>query len=281
MSVAEIRQSVDRESFQYLRRTLEGMAGIALSESKSDLLMGRLRKRLLTLQLKSLHEYVDFLKSLPQSHEEWQIFLNCLTTNKTDFFREEEHFQYLVNEALPEWLGGRPRGPWRIWSVPCSTGEEPYTLSMVLSDAKKRHNFDFSVAASDIDTSVLPIARNGVYKKARLSEIPLQYHKEAFNFGTKEIKDWISVKAHIRDKISFKACNLIAPPFPWEHKFDVIFCRNVLIYFAPETITQVIRNLYEAAKPGAYHFVGHSEALQKDTAGWERLRPSVYRKKVK
>ncbi|MFW7380201.1 MAG: CheR family methyltransferase [Oligoflexus sp.] len=277
MNTAKEINQLDYDTFCFLRDSLHQIAGISLSESKTDLLVGRLRKRIISLNMKSLSEYGNYLKAVPATHHEWQQFLNCLTTNKTDFFRESEHFRYLIQTFLPSWQ--EKSRPIKIWSIPCSTGEEAYTLAMVLDEAQKYKDFDFQISASDIDTSVLDVAKKGVYKKSRLSEVPEIYHRSAFRFGTDDIKDWVAVKPHLKTKITFKRCNLIAPPYPWEHKFDVIFCRNVLIYFSTEVIQQVLSHIYHIANPGAFLFVGHSESMQQQTHQWVRIHPSIYQKK--
>jgi chemotaxis methyl-accepting protein methylase len=200
-----------------------------------------------------------------------------MTTNKTDFFREPAHFTHVVQGLLPEWRRSGKKVV-KIWSAACSTGEEPYTLAMVLNAATFGSGLEFAIAASDIDTEVLGEARRGVYPLERMSDVPPEFRRQGFIQGTGAIARWVKVRPDVKRRVEFHHCNLIEPPYPWQGEFDLIFCRNVMIYFAPDTIRQVVEAMYAAAAPGATLFTGHSESLQNVRTSWQYVRPAIYRK---
>lgn len=268
---------LDGESFEYIRDRLYELAGISLSTKKRDLVQTRIRKRLAALGFPSFPSYVDHLKSLGQKDEEWQGLINALTTNKTDFFRESAHFDLLTSKVLPEW-SKRAKGPLAVWSAACSTGEEPYSLAMTLARALDGTAHDFAISASDIDTDVLSYAANGVYQKAALTHLAQPLWKDFVDMGTGGIAEWCRVKASLKSRVSFHQVNLVRDACRWPEAFDVIFCRNVLIYFSQESIKRTIDLLYRSAKPGAYLFISHTESLHHVSSNWESVKPSVFRK---
>jgi chemotaxis methyl-accepting protein methylase len=268
---------IDRQSFDFIRGRLRELTGISLSEVKVGLVQSRLRHRLLSMDFASFDAYVSYLKTLPLDHDEWQSLINQLTTNKTDFFREPSHFQYLLENVVPAWRKSG-RNELLVWSAACSTGEEPYTLAIVLADYCRPRGIPFRIVASDIDTEVLDRAQNGVYPQSRLGEVPEPYRRFAFDAGTGDIARWMRVKRTIQASVEFRQCNLISPSYTWTTPFDVIFCRNVFIYFTPETVNEVASRLFMAASPGAVLFIGHSETLQSAGCAWSYVQPSIYRK---
>lgn len=278
MNTAAVSQSDNSTAFEYFRKELKRRVGIAIAETKADMIDGRLKKRVAELNLRDFQDYADFLRSLPDKHGEWELFVNCLTTNKTDFFREPEHFAYLTREILPRWRE-QPRESFNVWSAASSTGEEPYSLSMVLYQQSKVKAFRYSILATDVDSSVLERTKRGVYPISKLQEIPAAYRKDSIAVGTGEIVDWFKIKDQLREALSCQGCNLINTPYGLGKAFDLIMCRNVLIYFTPETIEHVVQGLYEAAKPGGYLLIGHSETLHNVKTEWQYIKPSIYRKK--
>ncbi|HRO67681.1 MAG TPA: protein-glutamate O-methyltransferase CheR [Pseudobdellovibrionaceae bacterium] len=271
-------QLSERE-FAYFQSAIDRMAGIHLAESKRELVQSRLRGHVISLGYDSFTRYREHLESLPPSHADWQEFINLLTTNKTDFFREAAHFQFLKETVIPKWLTESKSQTFKVWCAASSTGEEPYTISMVL-DSCLPEDRSYSVHATDIDTDVLKKARAGVYPCAKLSEIPPEYRR-GFDLGTGDIKDWMRVKPHLKSKVSFSRFNLNGSNPPPEGEFDLIFCRNVLIYFTPATIEGVMKKLYRVTKPGGLLLIGHSESLQNVGTDWRAVKPSVYFKKEK
>jgi len=267
--------SLSSEDFAFFREALEANSGISLSQTKQGLLISRLRSTLEDLGLGSFAEYRKFLETRPEADSAWTNFVEMMTTNKTDFFREEKHFDYLVNHVLPTWS---PDKPLNAWSAACSTGEEPYTLAMVL-DRHLPPASNFRILASDIDSNVLQVAAEGVYPSSRIREqVPVAYREGAIDFGSGQIENWARVKPRLKKTVTVKVHNLVEESYPGEEIFDLIFLRNVLIYFAPETIRFVVEKLSRSAKPGALLFISHSESLNNIPTSWKSVAPSIYRK---
>jgi chemotaxis methyl-accepting protein methylase len=262
--------SLGNEDFEFFRARIRERAGINLSPAKRDLVQTRLRHRMNALGLDSFAGYRKLLEKAGERDPEWQCFINELTTNKTDFFREPEHFRFLGEEFLPRWDSAKKL---KIWCAATSTGEEPYTLSMVA----KASGVPYEILATDIDTRVLATAANAVYSRQKAAEIPEAY-RACVNFGKGGLEDWIRIERSVKNAVKIREHNLLAEQAPAEGPFDLIFCRNVFIYFSPETVERVLASLYEAANPGAYLFIGHSESLQKTRSQWSYRKPSVYQK---
>lgn len=267
---------LEESDLLYFCRVIEDLSGILLKPAKYDLVKSRLRPRLLENGLSSYTEYRSLLEGLPKNHQEWEVFINLLTTNKTDFFREIAHFDFLVNRILPEWLKTSEK-TFKIWSAASSTGEEAYTLSMVLN----RHlpeDRDYRILATDIDTNVVATGQNAVYSVAKKSEIPPDYFQTSTDLGRGPAKGWFRIKPKLKEKVVFKRHNLIESSSPGENVFDLVLCRNVLIYFDKESIEFVSRKLYQSTKAGGHLFIGHSESLQGIPNDWKSSGPSVFRK---
>jgi chemotaxis protein methyltransferase CheR len=264
------------EEFEFFRTLIRGLTGIELSSSKIELLKSRLRHRLNDLSLRRVADYRSLIGSLPVGHPEWQELINVVTTNKTDWFREPAHFVYLLEDFLPRWRK-KAQKSLQVWSAACSTGEEPYTVAAVLQGEFDGER-EFEIQATDIDTETLKTAKNGVYRKSQLVQVPEEYRDLTFAFGTGEIRDWMKVRSPIKSRVRFDQLNLLERPYPWQKKFDVIFCRNVFIYFSKETIQEIVEGLYETAASGAVLFISHSESLQNMKTRWVYVKPSVYLK---
>lgn len=267
--------TMSEEEFRFFRQKIFELAGISMTEGKLELLQSRLRVRVTKLGLTGFKEYKKFLQQLGPDHEEWIYFVNQLTTNKTDWFREEEHFHFLINDFLPAWkkLG---KSHLSVWCAASSTGEEPYTLAMVLHRNLRSSGITFEVLATDIDTKVLSFADNGVYPKTGLGLVPREYH-DSFIIGSGEIDGWMKVRKEIKEKVKFRQLNLVNPDVS-QVNFDIIFCRNVLIYFSPETIEKVIDGLFERAAKDSLLVISHSESLQNVSTKWKYVRPTIYQK---
>lgn len=270
--ISEIK--LGREEFNFFRAKIFSLAGINMSDAKIMLVQARLRARILNLNLRDFRDYVSYLESIPPSHKEWERFINLLTTNKTDWFREQEHFDFIESEFIPRWkkLG---KTHLKVWCAASSTGEEPYTLSLVLNSALSGSGITYSILASDIDTKVLQHAQNGVYPKSRLEQVPEKFHS-GFSFGTGDISHWMKIKKEIKSHITFKQINLTQYPFPIEEKFDLVMCRNVLIYFNPQTIKQVVNNIFQVANKESSLIIAHAESLQNIKTSWIYKCPSIY-----
>tara|TARA_B110001454_G_scaffold219204_1_gene252267 strand:+ start:81957 stop:82817 length:861 start_codon:yes stop_codon:yes gene_type:complete len=267
---------LEEDDLLYFCKVIEDRAGISLKTSKRDLVRTRLRSRVTANGLDSYGDYRSYLAKIDKDDPEWEYFTNLLTTNKTDFFREPKHFEYLVQTILPEWLKTREK-VFKVWSAASSTGEEPFTLAMVLS----RHlpeGRDFKILATDIDTEVLSTAQNSVYPISKKTEIPVDYHTPCLDIGKGDARGWFRIKPHLRNKIVFKQHNLIDRTSPGNGVFDLVVCRNVLIYFSPDTIEFVQKKLQSTVKKDGHLFIGHSESFQGISHSWSPVGPSVFKK---
>jgi len=264
------------EDLRFFCQVIEARAGIALKPAKHDLVRTRLRSRISARGLSTYTEYRQLLESLTKTDPEWEVFTNLLTTNKTDFFREPKHFEYLAEKILPLWHKS-PHPTFKVWCAASSTGEEAYTLAMVL-DRHIDKNRDFKILATDIDTHVLRHADNGVYSLSKKSEIPPHYHPASIDLGKNEAQGWFRIKPHLKEKIVFRQHNLIENTSPGEKVFDLVLCRNVLIYFNPPNIDFVQKKIFRTVKEGGHFFIGHSESLQGLNHRWKNTGPSIFMK---
>jgi chemotaxis protein methyltransferase CheR len=255
--------------FADFQRMIFGIAGISMSPAKKALVAGRLAKR---LKHHGLGSYREYFQMLSQQQDEMQMAVDLLTTNETYFFREPKHFDFLCDKVLPQHPGGRP---FRVWSAACSSGEEPYTLAMLLAD--RLRSAPWEVFGSDISTQVLEKARRGLYPMDRARGIPPALLRTYCLKGIGSQEGQLLVDAALRKRVSFSQINL-NEPLPDVGEFDVIFLRNVMIYFQAETKRQVVGRLLTKLRPGGYFIVGHSESLNGLAQKLESVAPSVYRK---
>lgn len=262
------------EDFAYFQALVFKLAGITLSDKKRDLLLTRLTSHLKNSELGSYSDYRNYLQGLPEDHGEWQNFINLMTTNKTDFFREIRHFEYIEEVLIPKWIQSK-KNEIKVWSAACSTGEEAYTLAMFL-EAKLPVGMTYKIFASDIDTNVLAKAKNGVYSMIKESEIPEEYRKKSIEYGRGEIADWFRIKSSLKSKIAFSTFNLVEDSM--DEKFDLILCRNVMIYFSRAVVEKVAINLSKSCMDDGILFIGHSESLQGTKTPWKVTTASVYSK---
>ena len=267
---------LDPEDFDFFRSSLLDLAGISLNDAKLDLVQTRLRSRVIKLKMNSFAEYGNYLKKNGSSDEEWQVFINLLTTNKTSWFREPEHFEYIASEFLPLWEQ-QGKNHLSVWCAASSTGEEAYSLSLLLNSILGKKGISYSIVASDIDTRVLSVAQNGVYERKNVEMIPARFHKE-FSYGTGDISNWIKIKGHIKEHVTFKQLNLSKLPDDFPEAFDLILCRNVFIYFNSQTIETVVKKFYSSAALNAVLIIAHAESLQNIPVPWEYKNASIYTK---
>jgi chemotaxis protein methyltransferase CheR len=256
---------MSRESFAELAKFITGELGIRMPEDKLPMLQSRLMRRLRLLHLDSIEQYQEHLFNSPHAEEERAHFISAVTTNKTDFFREPQHFEYLARTVLPA-LGfgrqGASRGRFKLWCAGCSSGEEPYTEAIVLSEyARQNPGFDFAILATDVSTRVLDQARLGIYDELRLEPVRKDLRHTYFLRSKDAGQARVRVIPELRRKISFHQLNFMASDYRVKDLFDVIFFRNVMIYFDKPTQEMVIQKLCRHLAPGGYLFVGHSESL--------------------
>lgn len=267
--------AINDQEFAHFQRFIYEAAGITLSPAKKALVSGRLAKRLEAHRLHSYGEYFALLKS-GQDAREVQMAVDLLTTNETYFFREPKHFDLLRKMALaPQGNGRKATLPFRAWSAASSTGEEAYTIAMVLKDCLQVRPFE--VVGTDISVRVLQRARTGHYPEQRTRQIPPAFLKRYCLKGLGAQEGTLLVDRSVREHVRFAHANLNAP-LPDLGSFDAIFLRNVMIYFNGDTKQQVVARVLSALKPGGYLYVGHSESLHGIDTAVLPVMPSVYRK---
>ena len=264
--------TITDQEFALFQRLIYKLAGINLGDSKKILLVGRLQRRLREHQLDSFASYYRLLTS-GQDPGEVQTMVDLLTTNETYFFRESRHFDFLREEIL---TASRPRRGFRVWSAASSSGEEAYSVAMVLAD--RLQDSPWEVFGSDISTRVLAKARTGHYANERNQGIPDALMRQYCLRGTRGEEGTFLITPKLRERVRFEQVNLTRPISPHIGSFDVIFLRNVMIYFDTETKRQVVANLLPRLLPGGHFIVGHSESLNGITDQLQVVRPTIYRK---
>ena len=249
--------------------------GIDLTK-KRQLIQGRLSNTLKSKGLTNFSQYME-LKFNDKSGEEIHHFLNKITTNHSYFARENDHFNFLMNTALP-YLEKERHRDLRIWSAGCSAGQEPYNIAMAIDQyfGPRKAAWDTTILATDISTNVLAKAKQGIYPAENLKGLPPHWLTRYFR---KLSEDEYQVSDKIRREVVYRIFNLM-DPFVQKKPFDIIFCRNVMIYFDAQTTNQLVEKFYQATAPGGYLFIGHSESINKDRTQYRYLCPAVYQKPV-
>lgn len=248
--------------FQAIARAIEARVGIKLPLSKQTMVEGRLRRRLRALDLPTLAAYGEFLFEQGQLEREWKHLVDCVTTNKTDFFREPSHFDFLIREAAPSLLAGRRRRLLKVWSSASSIGAEAYTIAMVLADLMREGGLDdFAILGTDIATDVLEEARAGIYSSAMVAPVPPAMRQRYLMQSRSPGRDVVRIVPELRRRVRFDHLNLMDPEYPFDRDVDVIFCRNVLIYFDKPTQEVVVERLASHLRPGGFLMLGHSESM--------------------
>jgi chemotaxis protein methyltransferase CheR len=267
-----IEASITDQEFALFQRLIYKIAGISLSDAKKVLLVGRLTRRLKQYDFATFSQYYRMLAT-GEHPEELQTMVDLLTTNETYFFREPKHFDFLRDEIIRKRTSP---APFRVWSAASSSGEEVYTLAMVL--AENVQNSPWDIVGSDISTQVLAKAATGHYSVARTEGIPPAFMRKYCLKGVRSHAGTFLIVPELRKKIAFYQINLMNPIDAGIGDFEVIFLRNVMIYFDPETKAKVVHNLLPRLKPGGYLIIGHSETLNGITDRVEAIRPTIYRK---
>jgi len=270
-------QLADRD-FDFLCRLIYEQSRIRLGPDKRTLVASRLAKRLRQLQLPDYHEYCELLRS-PAGDEELRFLIDRISTNHTHFFREMKHFDFLREKILPLWRAqpSQKRDVFRVWSAACSSGEEPYSLAILLAEhlAPAASN-TWQIEASDISTRVLEMARKGVYDEEKLGDIKQEFLHRYFQKGVREWQGHFRIKEDLREQVNFHHLNLLEGNYPFARPFEVILCRNVMIYFDRVTQEALIGFLAERLIPGGHLLVGHSESLSGIKHSLRLVQPAVY-----
>jgi chemotaxis protein methyltransferase CheR len=279
------RLTMSDDEFALFRSFIEGELGIKMPPAKRLMLEARLQKRLKVLDLPDFRAYYDHVFGDGGGRgddAEVVNLIDAVTTNKTDFFREPSHFEYLERTAVPELMKISDAGARRelaVWSAGCSTGEEPYTIAMVLGRyASAHHGFRFSVLGSDISTRVLAAAKAGIYEEEKAEPIPLELKRSYFLRSKDRERRQVRAAPALRAFVSFQRVNLMDDRYGLEGTMDVIFCRNVIIYFDRPTQERLVGRLARCLRTGGYLFMGHSETLMGMDLPLRSAAPTVYRK---
>ena len=267
--------------FNELVKIIYDKTRIQMTNHKRALVTSRLSKRLRALHMDSFREYIDFVKNAKD--EELTNFVNAVTTNKTDFFRENKHFEYMKSNFLPEWEKKFKEGKvknLRIWSAACSTGEEPYTIQMTLHEyfGSNYDRYDIKVLASDIDTNVLAHGRAGIYKEESVEPIQPNILRKYFLKGTGDKEGLYKVKDILQKNLFFRQLNFKDEDFDIHTQFDLIFCRNVIIYFDKEFQKELFNKFHRYLKEDGLVFIGHSETLFGVSDKFKYVSSNIYKK---
>ena len=258
---------------------IRDQTGIHLRANKGPLLVARLSRRLKDLKLKSFSDYYRFLEN-DTSGEELLTLINKITTNKTSFFREPHHFEFIRSRLLPE-LQRAGRRNVRIWSAGCSSGEEPYSIAITLMEALGSHSsWDIRILATDIDSEVLERASAGRYPMESLDEMETELKRKYFLRWYGELEGLVEVRPRLRRMICFRRLNFIQSDWHVGDRFDIVFCRNVIIYFQQPVQERIVRGLAAHLRPEGYYFSGHSENLHYLRDTLNIIEPSIYQLKT-
>lgn len=270
--------SMSDKDFKRLSEFVHNECGIKLPPSKKVMVEARLQKRLRVLDMPGYREYYEYLFSPEGLAEELVQLIDVITTNTTEFFREARHFDVLTQEVLPAWRTANMHRTFRVWSAGCSTGEEPYTLAIVLSEfARSMVGFHFSILATDISTRVLSMAKNGIYPEERVTKLSLDLKRRYLLRSKDKSKKLIRLVPELRRLVEFRRLNFMEA-FSFREPMDIIFCRNVMIYFDRATQEQLLRKFCSQLRPDGYLFIGHSESLTGMDLPLRQHAPTVYRK---
>lgn len=269
------------KEFNEMRSLIYDKFGIHLSDEKRSLLVGRLQKLLKIEGMGTFSEYYAYLSS-HGSAESYSKLIDAVSTNHTYFNRENQHFDFFEKTAFPDILGklGEKKSrDIRIWCAGCSSGEEPYTLLMLMRDVlgTQYHQFDAGILATDISERILDTARKGIYGADRIAALPEARQKKYFKrLGA----DSFQVNEKLREEAVYRRFNLMNTVFPFKQQFQIIFCRNVMIYFDQQTREKLVERFHRSLMPGGYFFIGHSESLGRDQVLFDYIMPAVYRRKI-
>jgi len=276
--------AISDTEFKKFRALIYDLAGIALSPEKIQVVQSRLQRRLRHFGLVSFSDYYDLVtgKSCPTG--EIEALVNCVTTNTTSFFREQHHFDFVKHRAIPEILDelqyGSTNPHLRIWHAGCSTGEEPYSLAITLAACRRTLSIPFTYRqlATDIDTNVLATAESGIYDEDKVAGIPDSVRRSGFLRGSDDKSHLYKVRPEIRDQISFRQINLLDDNWPLRTttRFDMIWCRNVVIYFDKPTQRKLFARFAERLVPGGYLFIGHSESMLGVSDAYDSVGQTIY-----
>ncbi len=271
------RVKMTKDDFSRVSNYIYNELGIKMPPEKQVMLQSRLLKRLSELKINSFKEYLDFVFSKASKDHELIKMIDLVTTNKTDFFREPGHFEFLADHVLPELIESKKKRKIKIWSAGCSSGEEPYTLAMVLTDYLRDHpSVEFEILGTDLSMRILEKAYYGVYATDRVANLPLSIKQKYFLKSKNPEDKTVRVVKNLRSKVTFQRMNLMDGSYPVDYDFDIIFCRNVIIYFERDTQEKVINKIMNHLRPKGYFFIGHSESLTNMNVPVRNVKPTIF-----
>lgn len=266
--------------FRKLSQFIESELGIRMPETKRIMLESRLQKRLRHFGLASFSDYLKLVFSDKGRETELINMIDAVTTNKTDFFREADHFDFLIERIVPEAArisGAGVSRPFEVWSAGCSTGEEPYTIAMVLEERRVLDPaFSYRIFASDLSTQVLDKAIEAIYDEDKADIVPLSFKKKYMLKSKDRDEPKVRIKAELRARISFARLNFMDDSYPLDRNFDVVFCRNVIIYFERRIQEMILGRICEHIRPKGWLILGHSETLTGMSLPLRGVAPTIY-----
>ncbi len=270
---------IGKDDYEFIRQLVYDHSRINLGTDKMMLVTSRLAKRLRALKIATFSEYINILRG-PTMEDELSHLVDVISTNHTHFFREMQHFDFLKSHVFPKI--GRSLAvhePFRVWSAASSSGEEPYTLAILLAEnLVEIPGGAWEITASDISTRILDKAKQAVYAADRLSHVPIDWQRKHFQRGTGDWEGHFRIREELRKRVQFHHLNLLHPQYPFQKLFHVVFCRNVMIYFDRATQQTLVAKLAATLVPGGYLMVGHSESLSGINHGLKTVQPAIYQK---
>jgi chemotaxis protein methyltransferase CheR len=281
LSTAISKDVLSEREFAALASLIQSIAGIRMPPAKKLLLEARLRRRMNALGMASYSAYCDYILGPGRQSDEIIRFIDVVTTNKTDFFREPEHFEVLVQQALPTLMekhGAGVERPLTVWSAGCSSGQEPYTLAMVLSEfAESRPDFRTMILATDICTDMLEAAKRAIYTEEQIAPVPMRLRRKYLLSSKERSRELVRIAPPVRQMVRFRRLNFIDGDFGMREPMDVIFCRNVFIYFQRDTQEAILNRFVRHLTPGGFIFLGHTESINGLNAPLVQVAPAVFR----
>lgn len=278
-SLSTTKLKLSDKDYEFIRELIYNETRINLGHGKRELVSARIGKRLRATGCPSYSEYCEALRRNPGNSEFYNL-IDAISTNHTFFFREINHFEYLEQTVLPEFSSGKlgNASKLNIWSCACSTGEEPYSVSITLAEYFERFpQLDWQINCSDISNRVLKFASDGIYDIEKLKQVKPEWKRKYFQKGEGKMDGYCRVRPELSKKLSFERINLFEPSYPWKNKFQLIFCRNVMIYFDRKTQEELVARLSKHLVPGGYLFIGHAESLAGINHPYNTIKPAVYR----
>lgn len=268
--------AITEQEFMKFSNYIKTNYGIDLKEEKQALVTGRLHNILIQNNIHSFSDYYDYVTS-ETTGDAIVTLIDKITTNHTFFMREMEHFAYFKDKVIPYLKSTVTEKDLRIWSAGCSTGEEPYTLAMIVDELfnKEKLWWDTKILATDLSSKVLKTAVNGIYSHKDLEVLPVNWR---LNYFKKLDEENSVIVDSIKNEVIYRKFNLMERVFPFKRKFHAIFCRNVMIYFDAKTKMELVDKFYDMTEYGGYLFIGHSESLNRDETRYKYIMPAVYRK---